>query len=114
MADGGGRFTAALEALDGVEAGRLALESGATAAAGRRTRRGTSCGSDVLLAAQDRPYRAESRCSGSTCTMTFKDESVTVDLREIDPSGSTMTIADRQLRNGVETGKPEPRVTGWG
>ena len=33
MADGGGTFTAALEALDGVEAGRLALESGSMAEA---------------------------------------------------------------------------------
>ena len=60
---------------------------------------------DVLLAAQDRLYRAESSCSGSRCTVTYLDESTTVDLREIDPSASTTTVTDRELRNGVQTGR---------
>ena len=60
---------------------------------------------DVLLAAPDRLYRAESSCSGSTCTVTYLGESVTVDLRDIDPSASTTTVADRQTRNGVQTGR---------
>ena len=59
---------------------------------------------DVLFGAQDRLYRAESQCSGSTCTVTYLDISVMVDLGDIDPSASTATIADRQLRNGVWTG----------
>ncbi len=60
---------------------------------------------DVLLAAQERLYRAESSCSGSVCTVTYLNESVTVDLRDIDPSGSAATVTERQLRNGVETGR---------
>ena len=60
---------------------------------------------DVLLAAQDRLYRAESVCSGSACTVTYQGESVTVDLLELDPSASTTTVTDRQLRNGVPTGR---------
>ena len=60
---------------------------------------------DVLLGAQERLYRAESVCSGSVCTVTYLDESITVDLNDIDPSASTTTVADRQLRNGVQTGR---------
>ena len=44
---------------------------------------------DVLLAAQDRLYRAQSSCSGSVCTVTYLGESVTVDLDNVDPSAST-------------------------
>ena len=60
---------------------------------------------DVLLGAQDRLYRAESLCSGSTCTVTYQGESVTVDLLEIDPSASATAITGQQLRNGVRTGR---------
>ena len=60
---------------------------------------------DVLFAAQERLYRSESSCFGSTCTVTYLDESVTVDLHDIAPSASTTTVADRQTRNGVQTGR---------
>ncbi|MCY4607463.1 MAG: hypothetical protein OXD40_02540 [bacterium] len=60
---------------------------------------------DVLIAAQERLYGAESSCSGSTCTVMHLDESVTVDLRDLDPSTATTAVADRQTRNGVQTGR---------
>ena len=60
---------------------------------------------DVLLAAQERLYRAESTCSGSVCTVTYQGESVTVDLSDIDPDASTTTVTDQQPRNGVQTGR---------
>ena len=60
---------------------------------------------DVLLGAQDRLYRADSLCSGATCTVTYQGESVTVDLSDIDPSGSTTAVTGQQLRNGVRTGR---------
>ena len=60
---------------------------------------------DVLLGAQDRLYRADSLCSGSTCTVTYLGESVTVNLLDIDPSGSTTAVTGQQLRNGVQTGR---------
>lgn len=60
---------------------------------------------DVLLGAQNRLYRAGSFCSGSTCTVVYQGESVTVDLLDIDPSASTTAITGQQLRNGVRTGR---------
>lgn len=60
---------------------------------------------DVLLAAQERLYRAESSCSGSVCTVTYQGESITVDLSEIDPNASTTTVTGQQSRNGVQTGR---------
>ena len=62
---------------------------------------------DVLLGAQERLYRAESQCTGSVCTVTYEGESVTVDLSDVDPEGdaSSVTVTDRQVRNGVQTGR---------
>lgn len=61
---------------------------------------------DVLLGAEDRLHRAESRCTGSVCTVTYLGENVTVDLSDVDPEGdaSTTTVTDGPLRNGVRTG----------
>ena len=62
---------------------------------------------DVLLGAQERLYRAQSDCTGSVCTVTYRGESVTVDLLEVDPEGeaSGTTVTGRQERNGVQTGR---------
>ena len=65
---------------------------------------------DVLFAAQGNLFRANSSCNGSICTVTFQGESVTLDLRDTDPSGSTVTIADQRTRNGVQTGRVTGRV----
>ena len=60
---------------------------------------------DVLIAVQGSLFRANSSCGGSTCTVTFQGESVTLDLRDVDPSGPAVTITGQQARNGVQTGR---------
>ena len=60
---------------------------------------------DVLIAVQGSLFRANSSCSGSTCTVTFQGESATLDLRDVDPNGPAVTITGQQARNGVQTGR---------
>ena len=60
---------------------------------------------DVIVAVQGQLFRPNPTCSGSTCTVTFQGETVTLDLRDVDPNGPAVTITGEQTRNGVQIGR---------
>ncbi len=68
---------------------------------------------DVLVAVQGQVHRANSRCSGSTCTVTFQGETVTLDLNDVSPTGPAVTITGEQTRNGVQIGRASASGDGF-
>ncbi len=67
---------------------------------------------DILVAVQGRLIRTTSTCDGTVCTISASGVSETIDLRDVDPSGPTAAVTDRQTRNGVQLGRITARDDG--
>ena len=67
---------------------------------------------DILVAVQGRLIRATSTCDRTVCTISASGVSETIDLRDVDPSGPTAAVTDRQTRNGVQLGRITARDDG--
>ena len=62
---------------------------------------------DILFyASGQRGIRVPSSCSGARCTLTYQGESVTFDVREIDPRSTVnVRITGAHVRNGVQVAR---------
>ncbi len=59
---------------------------------------------DMPIYGQGGIYRARSSCDGSTCVLKFLGESITLDMRDIEPGGPESDITSSETRNGVSIG----------
>ena len=74
---------------------------------------------DAFFRVQGRVERVNTSCRNMVCTLTYQGRSSTVDLRDSDPTDSTVTVSGQRTRNGVQFGRltlqePDARLDSYG